>query len=114
MMKAYASFAEWKKDQTVGNQGRIGLLQRLLKKTAPQLTTTVKWGQGCWLSGETSKIYIHAETDHVQLGFHRGSSLKDPKKLLAGKGKYVRFIRVHSAKDIDAAAFAALILQAVK
>lgn len=113
-MKAYGSFAEWKQDQSARNQRLIGALQRLIKKTAPHLETTVKWGQGAWVAAGAPKVYIHAEPDHVQLGFYAGSSLRDPKGLLVGKGRFVRHVKVRSARDIDEAAFVAWILQATK
>lgn len=113
-MKAYESFAEWEKDQSAKNQELISALQLLIQETAQNLTTTVKWGQGCWMRGDTPKIYIHAEDDHVQLGFYNGSSLRDTNKLLSGSGKYVRHIKVQTVEDIDPKAFADLITQAVE
>jgi hypothetical protein len=110
-MKAYASFAAWKKDQSAKNQRLIGALQRVVKQSAPHLSTTVKWGQGCFADGDVPKLFIHAEDDHVQFGFYRGASLKDPKRLLTGKGKYVRHVKIRGPKDIDAGALSALILQ---
>lgn len=113
-MKAYDSFADWKKDQSAMNQELINTLQVLIKETAPYLTTTVKWGQGCWLKDDTPKIFIHTEDDHVQLGFYNGSSLKDANKLLSGSGKYVRYVKVQTVEDIEPKAFADLIARAVK
>lgn len=113
-MKAYTSFADWKKDQSAKNKRLIGALERLVKKAAPHLATSVKWSQGCWIDDKTPKMYIHTEDDHIQLGFYRGSSLNDPDKLLTGSGKYVRHIKVHTPKDIDTKAFTHLILQAIK
>ena len=110
-MKAYASFAEWKKDQSAKNKRLIGALQRVVKRVAPQLSTGVKWGQGCFLAQDVPKLYIHAEDDHVQFGFYRGSSLSNANGLLAGKGKYVRHVKIAKPSDIDDAALAALILQ---
>lgn len=110
-MKAYASFAEWKKDQSPKHIRLIGALTRIIEARAPHLTKTVKWGQGCWLDEGSPKIYIHAAKDHVQLGFYRGSSMKDPKHLLAGSGQYVRHVKVRTAGDIDRAAFTALVSQ---
>ena len=69
-MKAYASFADWKKDQSQKNQRLIGALQRVVKGTAPHLSTTVKWGQGCFADGDVHKMFIHTEEDHVQFGFY--------------------------------------------
>ncbi len=113
-MKAYESFSEWKKAQSTRNQKFISQLERVVKKAAPHLTTFVKWGQGCWIEGVQPKMYIHAEDDHVQFGFYNGSSLKDPHGLLSGNGKYVRFVKILSAKDIDQKRFTALIAQVVK
>lgn len=113
-MKAYGSFSEWKKDKSIKNQKLIGALQRLVKGTAPQLTTTVKWGQGCWVNGTVPKLFIHTEPDHVQFGFYNGSSFKKWNELLIGKGKYVRHVKVRTLKDIDVPVFTGLILQAVK
>ena len=113
-MKAYASFAEWKRDQSAKNQRLIGALGKLIDTAAPHLTKTVKWGQGCWADAAVPKVYIHAEEDHVQLGFYSGSKMSDPEGLLVGKGKYVRHVKVRTARDIDPAAFAALVSQATR
>ena len=111
-MKAYASFADWKKDQSAKNKRLISALQRVIGGAAPLLRTTVKWGQGCWAAEDGDpKVFIHTEEDHVQLGFYRGSSLEDPCELLVGSAKYVRHVKVWTAGDIDATAFAELIAQ---
>lgn len=110
-MKAYASFAAWKRDQSPQNQKLITALSRLVKKAAPEFTPSVKWGQGCWLLDDAPKVFIHAEPDHVQLGFYAGSKLKDPEDLLAGKGKYVRHVKVFTKNDIQPKAFADLVKQ---
>lgn len=111
-MKAYDSFSAWEEDQSEDNQKMISKLQKLIADVAPQFSTTVKWGQGCWVDGNTPKVFIHAEDDHVQLGFYNGSALSDPQGLLSGNGKYVRFVRIYGSEDIDAAGLTALIIQA--
>ena len=111
-MKAYASFAEWKKDQSPKNVRLIGALTRIIEAAAPHLLKTVKWGQGSWVDGGTPKVYIHAAKDHVQLGFYRGSALKDPKGLLVGGGQYVRHVKVRTAREIDPGALGALVREA--
>jgi len=50
----------------------------------------------------------------VQFGFFRGASLDDPRGLLEGSAQYVRHIKVRKVKDIDEAAFGALLRQAAK
>jgi len=113
-MKAYASFADWKSDQSVKNKKLITVLTKLIQKTAPQLSTMVKWGQGCWTLADKPKIFIHCEDDHVQLGFYTGTLLKDPEKLLIGKGKHVRHVKVFTPKDIKAKEFSEFIVQAIR
>ena len=113
-MKAYTSFAAWKADQTPKHIRLISALTRTIEKAAPHLTRTVKWGQGCWVDEGSPKVYIHAARDHVQLGFYRGSALKDPEGLLVGEGSYVRHVKVRTASDIQPRAFAALVKQACR
>jgi hypothetical protein len=48
----------------------------------------------------------------VQLGFFRGSALKDPSGLLRGEGKFVRHIKVRKRSDIDERRFWTLLRQA--
>lgn len=112
-MKAYDSFSAWKADQSEANQEMISKLQKLIADIAPHFSTTVKWGQGCWVDGNTPKVFVHAEDDHVQLGFYNGSTLSDPQGLLSGTGKYVRFVRIYGNEDIDTAQLSAFIDQVI-
>jgi hypothetical protein len=110
-MKAYASFAEWQRDQSARNRRLITALSELVEETAPAFTPTVKWGQGCWTLGDVPKVYIHAEPDHVQFGFYAGARLKDPDGLLVGSGKHVRHVKVFTTADIPRDALVALLQQ---
>lgn len=112
-MKAYASFSAWKKDQTAKNQRLITALTRIVEATDADLERAVKWGQGCWIKGDAPRVYIHAEPDHVQIGFYRGSALSDPSGILEGKGQYVRFVRISGTADIDQKALTRLIKQVI-
>jgi hypothetical protein len=67
-MKSYASYAEWKKDQSSRNRRLIGALERIVEEAAPRWTKTVKWGQGCFAEDGVHKAYLHTEEDQVQLG----------------------------------------------
>jgi len=112
-MKAYASFDAYLEDQSVTNQKVIRALRRFVKRVAPKLIESVKWGNGCWLNDKGPVAYVYSDSDHVQFGFFRGASLKDPKGLLQGKGAYVRHTKVRRTADIDERAFAALLKQVV-
>jgi hypothetical protein len=113
-MKAYASFDEYTKDQSPGNQAIIRALRRFVKRSEPRLTEAVKWGNGCWIGSHGPVAYVYTTTGYVQFGFFRGSSLRDPRGLLEGAGQYVRHTKVHDATEIDTQAFAALLRQAVR
>jgi hypothetical protein len=113
-MKAYASFDLYLADQPSHNQDLIRRLRKLVKRLAPQLEESVKWGNGCWLEQNVPVAYVYSAPDHVQFGFFRGATLKDPKKLLKGEGKFVRHIKVFKRTDIDETSFGALLRQAVR
>lgn len=111
-MKAYAGFDDYAKDQSAKNRGIIGALRRFVGRVAPKLEESVKWGNGCWIGGRGPVAYVYSAPEYVQFGFFYGSSLKDPKGLLEGKGAYVRHVKVRGLADIDERAFAALLRQA--
>ena len=113
-MKAFASFDLYLADQSPRNQRLIRALRRFVKRVAPKLEESVKWGNGCWLKGKAPVSYVYSAPDYVQFGFVHGSALADPHGLLEGEGQYVRHIKVRTLKDIDEAAFRALLRQAIR
>ena len=111
-MKTYASFDDYAADQSPKNQAIIRALRRFVKRVEPGLSEAVKWGNGCWIGKDRPVAYVYSDTDYVQFGFFMGASLKDPKGLLEGKGRYVRHIKVRAPSAIDQRAFAPLLGQA--
>ena len=111
-MKAYASFDHYLKDQNPKSQAIIRALRKFVKRVEPGLGEAVRWGNGCWVSSDGPVAYVYSAAGYVQFGFFNGSSLKDPRGLLEGKGKYVRHIKVRSRSAIDERAFASLLRQA--
>ena len=87
-MKKYASFDDYLDDQPPKNRTIIRALRRFVKRAEPGLEESVKWGNGCWVKGKVPVSYVYSAPDHVQFGFIRGSSLKDPRGLLEGHGQY--------------------------
>ena len=113
-MKTYASFDLYLADQPPKNKTIIKALRAFVKRTAPKLEESVKWGNGCWVNGKAPVAYVYSDKGFVQFGFFRGASLEDRKGLLEGKGQYVRHIKVRTVADIDRTAFAALLRQAIR
>ena len=112
-MKSYAGFDEYFADQSPKNQAIIRALRKFVKRAAPTLTESVKWGNGCWVEGKAPVAYVYSDPGFVQFGFFRGATLNDPLGLLEGKGQYVRHIKVRNPSEVDEKAFAALLRQSV-
>src|SRR3954463_5276794 len=113
-MKKYETFPQWAADQLAKQKKAISALRKLMKKVAPSLKESVKWGNGVWLGEEWPVAFLHAKDDHLQFGFFGGSGLSDPKGLLRGSGKYIKHLKVYKLSDIDEAAFTRLIRQATR
>jgi len=113
-MKRYPTFDAYLSDQSKKNQPLIRKLRRFVKRAAPQLVESVKWGNGVWVKAKAPVSYVYSAPDHVQFGFFRGASLKDPKGLLRGEGQYVRHVRVTKTSEFDVKAVRALLKQAAR
>jgi hypothetical protein len=111
-MKAYASFDAYLADQQPANQSIIKKLRRFVKRIAPGLRESVKWGNGCWIKEGAPIAYVYSAPDHTQFGFFAGSALRDPRGLLEGNGQWVRHVKLRVQSDIDERRFAALLRQA--
>lgn len=47
-----------------------------------------------------SICYIGVQKNHINLGFHKGTSLRDPQRILDGTGKQMRHIKIKSISDL--------------
>jgi hypothetical protein len=96
-------------------------LRALIREADPEVVETVKWRKPSNPAGvpvwEHAGIICTGETykDKVKLTFARGASLEDPAKLFNSSldGGTRRAIDVREGDEIDAAAFRALIREAV-
>ncbi len=50
--------------------------------------------------------------NHVTLGFHHGTSLDDPEKLLEGTGKNLRHVKLRTVEDLEKKGLKRLVLAA--
>ncbi len=53
--------------------------------------------------------YVNAFTDHVNVGFFFGAELADPARLLEGRGKRMRHVKVRPGAGLDVGALSALV-----
>src|ERR1044071_923341 len=59
--------------------------------------------------GDAAFGYVHAFTDHVNVGFFHGAELADPLGMLEGTGKFMRHVKIRREGDVDSAALDQLI-----
>ena len=93
----------------------LGRMRKLIQDADPEVVEEWKWmGTPVWshagilCTGETYKSV-------VKLTFHKGASLKDPARLFNSslEGSTRRAIDIREGEELDAAAFKALIREAV-
>jgi hypothetical protein len=106
--KRIAELADWRGET-------LGRMRKLIREAVPDVVEEWKWmGTPVWsrdgiiCTGETYKSV-------VKLTFAKGASLKDPKKLFNSslEGNVRRAIDIRDGENIDAAAFKALVREAV-
>jgi hypothetical protein len=111
--KRIAELADWRGKT-------LGRVRKLIKEADPGVVEEWKWvkptkpGTPVWSHDGiicTGESYKNA----VKLTFAKGASLKDPARLFNSSldGNVRRAIDIHEGEDIDAAAFKALVRQAV-
>ena len=111
--KRIAELADWRGKT-------LGTVRKLIKEADPGVVEEWKWvkptkpGTPVWSHDGiicTGESYKNA----VKLTFAKGASLKDPARLFNSSldGNVRRAIDIHEGEDIDAAAFKALVRQAV-
>ena len=91
----------------------LAKLRKLILAAGPGVVEELKWGRPCYSTAKGLFCYLHSTKNYATLGFHKGTALKDPKKLLEGTGKDMRHIKIKTAKDLDEPAVKALLKQAV-
>lgn len=89
-------------------------VRSLVKKTAAGCEEYVSpWKTPAFDSNGPLCVFVLGK-EHVTLAFLRGAKLPDPEKLLAGKAKGVRNVRLRSLADVKRPGVKKLIAEAVK
>ena len=91
----------------------VSTVRRIVLETAPEAKESIKWAQPVYeVNGPF--CYIKAFKNSVNFGFWRGVDIKDPEGLLRGSGEKMRHVPLTSVDDIDVAALADFVHQAVQ
>jgi hypothetical protein len=87
-----------------GLENDKSILVSKLRELASNLSNVsredMKWNALCLFKGERAFVGIMAYKEYVSVIFDRGSELSDPNKILEGKGKQMRHIKIYQERDI--------------
>lgn len=83
-------------------QGLVAKLRNTLLSTALELTETIRRGRLTYVTKTKpiAFICIKRATSYIELGFFKGVYLDDPKKLLNGKSREIRRVKIKSFNEI--------------
>lgn len=87
-------------------------LRELIKRTLPQASEKLKWGNPSYLLDKQIICSICVYKNHINLEFWKGSTFNSP--FLEGTGKNLRHIKIFDQKDIEDKKLAHLIKSAIK
>ena len=90
----------------------VKVLREIILSVYPSLNESLKQKQQVY-SKKGDICYIFPTAGHVNLGFYKGTELKDPKKMLEGTGKTMRHIKIKSLEDINKEYFWELVSDAI-
>lgn len=89
-------------------------LRSLVTSTLPETTEGMMFGAPMYCSADGDPlVYLYGGRDHANLGFLHGSRLRDPAKLLEGRGVSGRHVKIYPGRMPPESALAALLRQCV-
>ena len=92
----------------------IETIRTLFLKENSQLTEDIKYGGIIFNSADKLIGGIYPYKEHISIEFSQGASFSDPSKLLEGKGKMRRHLKIQNFNDIQAKNTLFFIKQAVE
>ncbi len=79
----------------------VSKLRELASGVSDTSREDIKWNALCLFKGERAFVGIMPYKKYVSVIFDQGSQLSDPNKILEGKGKQMRHIKIYQEQDID-------------
>jgi len=92
----------------------LDALRELLLSAAPDVAESLTWNCPWYSTANGLFCYLQRRKTYVTLGFRRGTSLKDPKRLLEGTGNDMRHVKLLTLAEAQNAAIQRLVKQAAK
>lgn len=84
----------------------------VVERVAPDATCSIKWSQPVF-EDNGPFAFVKPATHHLSVGFWRGAEVADPKGILT-RGDRMGHFKLHAADELDEAALAAMVRDAVR
>jgi hypothetical protein len=102
------------KDDNPALQKVVRGLRSLVKAAVPGTKITLNsWGIPTFEAKNPFCFYMVGK-NHVTFGFHYGTSLDDPERLLEGTGKNLRHVKMRTVEDLEKKGLKELVLAAAQ
>ena len=88
-------------------------VRSLARALAPELKIERRWGHP-WYVGNDLVFLVGAFAHHAAVEFWRGTSLKDPHRLLEGTGKNLRHVKLRSVEAATSPEMVGLLREAIR
>jgi hypothetical protein len=88
-------------------------VREVVRALAPELRIEKRWGQP-WYVGTDLVFLVGAFSHHVGIEFWRGTTLRDPHRLLEGTGKNLRHVKVRTTAEATDPALIQLLREAIR
>ena len=88
-------------------------VREVVRALGPELRIERRWGHP-WYVGNDLVCLVGAFERHVSVEFWRGTSLRDPGRLLEGTGKNLRHVKLRTLPEATAPAFIEVVRDAVR
>lgn len=91
----------------------VSAIRTLFQQTETDLTEEIKYGGLVFVKAGSLVGGIFPYKSHISIEFSNGAEFSDPDRLLQGKGKLRRHLKIESLADIESNKAAGFIHQAV-
>lgn len=96
-----------------GHTGELGAIARrwfgVMRDCGDEVRELLHDGHPTACFGDVAFSYVDVFTRHINVGFFRGATLRDPARLLLGSGHSMRHVKLGPGHPVDEAALATLI-----
>jgi hypothetical protein len=91
---------EWFDLAPVDKKLILEALRKIILSQSSKVVEEIKWSRPCYSNNGRLFCYLNVTKNYVTLGFEKGASLKDPRKVLKGTGREMRHINIKTLDEL--------------